>query len=74
MCSKLLGQTKGITVVKKSEKEDTEEDSVEKEEEADVATDALDSSSDEKQEEISDDSDIAVLTEWSPTELAVTWK
>ena len=63
MCSKLLGQTKGITVVKKSEKEDAEEDSAEKEEEAGAATDAPDnSSSDEKLE----DSDVTVVSEWSP--------
>ena len=53
MSSKLLGQTKGITVVKKEE-----------EEEASTATNALDTySSDEKQEEFSEDSDVAVVSD-----------
>ena len=69
MSSKLLGQTKGITVVnhvKKTEKEVADEDSLEKEEEveASTATNALDnSSSDEKREEFSEDSDVTVVSE-----------
>ena len=52
--------------VKKTEKEVADEDSLEKEEEveASTATNALDnSSSDEKREEFSDDSDVAVVSE-----------
>ena len=63
MASKLLGQTKGITVVKKSEKEVTEEDSPEKEEEAGTATDALNTSSSDEKQEFSDDSDVQEVTE-----------
>ena len=51
MASKLLGQTKGITVVKKEE------------EEAGTATDALNTSSSDEKQEFSDDSDVQEVTE-----------